>query len=978
MIPPCSSRRPATDVALTLDPAPGGRRQAFRVAVRMARRDIRRHKGRSLLIILLIMLPVAAMTGAVTLVQSTQETAAERVQYELGTTQARFRPMPMANGVMVQHPVEELQITTIDWDRKPGFTATDPQDAIPAGYDVLTESTMDLTAASGAADVRVMGRAVDAMAPAFAGKYTLLDGRAPRTDAEMLVSPGLLERFGLELGEELATSAGTFVAVGTLRDAAYSDSNSIVYLRPGQGSVGAPAPASTGPAPTAPAITATMYYLVGSEPVTWSQVLEANAVGVTVLSRSVVLNPPSQEERGPEGAGTSSSAALPLTTYAAGALLGALALLEVGLLAGAAFAVGAKGQVRELALLAATGAESPTIRSVVMAAGLWLGGLGVVAGAAVGLAAAAGVVIVARLNGSVRFPGFHPDALLTVLVMVMGYVACLLAALAPARQVARQAVLGALKSGRAPASAGKASTVVGTVLLGVAAVSLAVGTWLAVSSEDPDVFFSRTPVILWFLLGGAVLGVASLVLLTGKVVAFLGKRAGRLPLAARMAARDSSRNRGRTVPAVAAVLAAATLASAGMVLAASQQANEQQNHYWSALQNQAVLPLSVWQPPLADGTMPDPLRIDPAEVVSALNGAVDTVEWTSVLRTAAIRNCDMRPELADASPAQTPTTSCLQYSLATPEGNACPVTAGHQRVLDPEDWRCQGAMRPYETQGSTNSVIVGTADDVERLFGTAPTAEARDVLAAGGMVVTNPVFVGDGRASLVAKDMRKPAPDNPATGGFQGYVEAGRTEVAAAVLEPAVKVQYYGVVSPEAAAAAGMRVDDSALLVQFSAYPDAAEMDKMSGVLAGIYKDRYGTPLIERGPEQDDSLILWSIVGLGALITLSAAGITTGLSMADSQKDHVTLAGVGAAPRLRKALAGSQALMTAGLGTVLGSVAGIVPAVLLVTATGMARTAVVPCLQLAALLIAVPLTGAALAWLFTRARLPVSRREVGT
>ncbi|MCO4274806.1 hypothetical protein NG701_10260 [Pseudarthrobacter sp. HLT3-5] len=965
-------------MALTLDPAPGGRRQAFRVAVRMARRDIRRHKGRSLLIILLIMLPVAGMTGAATLVQSTQETAAERVQYQLGTTQARFRPMPMANGVMVQHPVEELQITTNDWDSNPDFTPSDPQDAIPAGYDVLTESTLDLTAESGAAHVRVVGRAVDAIAPAFAGKYTLLDGRAPGTDAEMLVSPGLLERFGLELGEELATSAGTFVAVGTLRDAGYSDSNSIVYLKPGQGSVGTPAPpASTGPAPTASAIKATMYYLVGSEPVTWSQILAANAVGVTVLSRSVVLNPPPQDERGPEGAGTSSSASLPLSTYAAGALLGALALLEVGLLAGAAFAVGAKGQVRELALLAATGAESPTIRSVVMAAGLWLGGLGVAAGAAVGLAAAAGVVFVARLNGSVRFPGFHPDALLTVLVMIMGFVACLLAALAPARQVARQAVLGALKSGRAPASAGKASTVVGAVLLGVAAVSLAGGTWFAVSSEDPDVFSSRTPVIAWFLLGGAVLGVTALVLLTGKMVALLAKRAGRLPLAARMAARDSSRNRSRTVPAVAAVLAAATLASAGMVLAASQQASEQQNHYWSALKNQAVLPLSVWQPPLADGTMPDPARIDPAAVVSALNGAVDTVEWTSVLRTAAIRNCDMRPELADASPAQTPTTSCLQYSLATPEGNACPVTAG-QRVLDPEDWRCRGAMRPYETQGSVDSIIVGTADDVERLFGTAPTAEARDVLAAGGMVVSNPVFVRDGQASLVARDVRKPARADPATGAFQGYEETGRTKVAAAVLEPEVKVQYYGVVSPEAAVAAGMRVDDSELLIQFSAYPDAVQMDKMSEALAGIYKDRFGTPYVERGAEQDASLILWSIVGLGALITLSAAGITTGLSMADSRKDHVTLAGVGAAPRLRKALAGSQALMTAGLGTVLGSVAGIVPAVLLVTATGIGGTAVVPWLQLVALLIAVPLTGAALAWLFTRARLPVSRREVGT
>jgi putative ABC transport system permease protein len=691
----------------------------------------------------------------------------------------------------------------------------------------------------------------------------------------------------------------------------------------------------------------------------------------------VVLNPPPQDQRPPESQGALSSAAVPFVAYAGGALLGALALLEVGLLAGAAFAVGAKGQVRELALLAATGAETPTIRSVVMAAGLWLGGIGVAAGAVVGLAAAAVVVSVARVNGSVRFPGFHPDALLTGLVMAMGFAACLLAALAPARQVARQAVLGALKSGRAPAPAGKVSTVVGSVLLGVAAAALAGGTWFAVTSEDPDVFASRTPLVAWLLLGGALLAVTSLVLLTGKLVVLLAGRAGRLPLAARMAARDSSRNRSRTVPAVAAVLAAATLASAGMVLAASQQANEEQNHHWYALKNQAVLPLSVWQPPVADGTVPDSTQIDPAAVVSALDNAVDTVEWTRVLHTAAIRNCDMRPERADAGPAQTPTSSCLQYSLATPEGNQCPVTAG-QRVLDPDDWRCHGPMRPYEYQGSMDSIVVGTAEDVERLFGTTPTAEARDMLAAGGMVVSNPVFVRDGHVSLVAQDVRKPAPGNPATGAFQGYQETGRTDLAAVVVKPEVNVPYYGIVSPEAAVAAGMRVDNGALLVQLSAYPDAAQTDKVSAAMAGVYADRFGSMNVERGAGRDASLILWSIVGLGALITLSAAWITTGLSMADSRKDHITLAGVGAAPRLRKALAACQALMTAGLGTVLGSIAGTIPALLVVTATGMARTAVVPWLQLAALLLAVPLAGAALAWLFTRAKLPVSRREMGT
>ena len=43
------------------------------------------------------------------------------------------------------------------------------------------------------------------------------------------------------------------------------------------------------------------------------------------------------------------------------------------------------------------------------------------------------------------------------------------------------------------------------------------------------------------------------------------------------------------------------------------------------------------------------------------------------------------------------------------------------------------------------------------------------------------------------------------------------------------------------------------------------------------------------------------------------------------------------------------------------------------------RTAVeVPWLHLLALVIAVPLAGAVLAWLFTRARMPASRRALGT
>ena len=70
--------------------------------------------------------------------------------------------------------------------------------------------------------------------------------------------------------------------------------------------------------------------------------------------------------------------------------------------------------------------------------------------------------------------------------------------------------------------------------------------------------------------------------------------------------------------------------------------------------------------------------------------------------------------------------------------------------------------------------------------------------------------------------------------------------------------------------------------------------------------------------------------------------------------------------------------MTASLGTSLGVAAGVVPAVLLIGATRMFAESVVPWMPLLALLVAAPLTGSALAWVFARARLPVSRRSAGT
>ncbi|WP_426998220.1 hypothetical protein [Pseudarthrobacter sp. N5] len=933
----------------------------------MACRDIRRHKGRSLLIIALIMFPVAGMTGAATLFQSSQETAAERVQYQLGNTQARFRALPAMNALMVQDPLTETTVASTAGDPDPDFRAADPKDVLPSGYEVLTESSLNITAEVEEADVPLMGKAVDALNPAFVGKYTLLQGRSPAASDEALVSTGFLARFGLQLGEKLTTSAGTFTAVGTLRDAGYSDGNAILFLKPGQGNVES-TPERSG------RMSGTLYYLLGPAPVTWAQVREANKVGVAVLSRNVALNPPPANLRSVDGSPPSYVPAPPLSGYLTGGLIGALALLEVGLLAGAAFAVGAKRQVRDLALLAASGADGPTVRTVVTAGGLWLGTVAVVCGAAVGNAGAAAVVIWARHQGSVRLPGFHPDTLLTATAMVMGLGACTLAALVPARQVARQAVLGALKSGRAPSDSGKWAPRLGVLMLVLAVVLFAVGSGLGLVGDDPDLLSSRGPLLAALLIGGAVLTVAALVLLTGTVVGFLTLRTAWLPLPLRMAARDSARNRSRTVPAVAAVLAAATLASAGIVLASSQQEDAKRTHYWSALQNQGVLPLSEPGPLHADGTVPEPKAIDPGVLTMALKQESSTVAWTQVLNSHQPENCDMRPTPDRSIPAVTETSNCLVYALAVPEGNECARTA-QGRVKDITDWRCQGSMQPYGG-GQIPSLVVGGAAELRAVLGRNASPEALEVLERGGMVVSNGVFVRDGHTAVQANDVRRPL--SGSFNVFAGYETVSSTELPAVVEAPPVPVPFYGVISAATADRLGLRAAPRALLVQLTDFPSAAEQDKMSAALATVYRSPIYGLHVEPGTNRDDSWMIWSIVGISALITLSAAGITTGLALADARSDHMTLAGVGAPPRLRKGLAGAQSFMTAALGTVLGLVAGVIPAALIVAATRMFSGTNVPWLQLLALLIAVPLTGAVLAWLFTRARLPMSRRSAST
>ena len=84
---------------------------------------------------------------------------------------------------------------------------------------------------------------------------------------------------------------------------------------------------------------------------------------------------------------------------------------------------------------------------------------------------------------------------------------------------------------------------------------------------------------------------------------------------------------------------------------------------------------------------------------------------------------------------------------------------------------------------------------------------------------------------------------------------------------------------------------------------------------------------VEEGYASENSIVLLALTVFAGLVTIGAAGIATGLAQADAEADLKTLAAVGAPPRVRRTLSGFQCGVVAAMGVVLGSAAGVLPAI---------------------------------------------------
>ncbi|SDC37716.1 ABC transporter permease [Nocardioides lianchengensis] len=499
--------------------------RGWRLPLRLAWRDALRSRARSALVLVMIALPVLGVTAATVLIATSNVSTVEGLDRELGDADAL---------VAVREGVDEVAQAPnpddgLDYDEDSGTALTPAQLAAALGDRPLTEVRQGwgmLRTDRGATDAQLTE--VDLSDPLAARLVDLTDGRLPRAAGEVVVNQALADK-GYDVGDPLrlrGQDSPESVVVGIAESSRVRSEPAVAGL---VGSLGFET------------FDTSRTWLVGGGPMDWDEVLALNERGVSAYSRTVLEDPPPASEVPSEVEVYESST--DETALAIAALVVTMALLEVVLLAGPSFAVGARRQARTLALVAASGGTPAQARRVVLASAIVLGAVASVGGVLLGIALAAALLPLVQSFTSSWLGPFQVAWLPLIGVAGFGLVSAFLAAVVPAHLASRQDIVAVLGGRRGDRKPSLRSPLLGVVLLGVGIVGAVLGA---------------RPGGELLIAAAAIPAVLGMVLLVPVVLAVLGRLAGRLPLSLRFAVRDAARHRTRTVPAVAAVAATVT------------------------------------------------------------------------------------------------------------------------------------------------------------------------------------------------------------------------------------------------------------------------------------------------------------------------------------------------------------------------------------------------------------------------------------
>ena len=943
-------------------------RPARGLASRIARRNARRSRGRSALIVLMMMVPVLAMSAIVTVAASMVPTDDELVTMTLGQTQAIVRVGASPGQGLEQSagaPVRGYWDVPRDQEtgepiREGSGQYVNPADVIDARIIGVTSNPVTVQTSNGVRSVSAT--AGDVLQPVFDGRWAVLDGRAPRNDREASITASLRELLDVQIGETIrvvAPERETLTVVGIHKSALDRDSVASLVVR--DGALGLPTAAES--------LQTAEFFVLGDEPISWDQVIALNERGLVVGSRDVILNGDPAPGAIPEQPFAQSGLVASVAGLAA--LVGGFFLFQVILLSAAAFMVGARQQQRSMAIMASVGAEAPTLRATVSRAGVTLGALAAALGVGLGIGAA-WIAVQVLDDGSARsWPGFHVEPLPLVAVGLLAVLAGWIAAIIPARIAARIDIVTALRGARRPTAPKRGRNLAAViVLLTGVGLGLAGGVLLVIlaSAEVQQPVVSLIATLLIVI--GAIAAQLGVLLALPAILRALAAVSLGARTAVRLAVRDAARNSGRTVPIVAALMTTVFLSSFLMtVFGAQQQVSESSYQFQSPL-NSVLVSTRVFDPVSQRVSQ----VADPEVLAQELSGALDGVEVTTISGVQEMVDTTYdpltgEPTILDES--LVPTVAVLN------ERCTALWFSGEEDARD--DLTCDESDAVYLFSTYTflgDRIRVGTVAELELAAGMALTSESRRILQSGGAVALFDDYVDDGEVRI---DWREPS-EILMPSSSTGEVPVVRSERLAAVVQrPPVPVAAGILLLPDTARELGLEVEPLAVMAQLEEAPTFVQSDAVRAISFTRTGNEWGIPThIETGPPDAVGPAAWALLGVSGVIALTASSVAVGLARIDGRRDSAILGAVGATPRLRRSIGFWQVLVLAGLGSVIGSLLGVAAAGALALPGGPLPFAP-PWLQLGLSTIAVPLVIAVGAWLFPGRQnaLPTDRSAIG-
>ena len=498
---------------------------SWRLTLRLARREVLRRPGRTALVAALIATPIFGMTVAIIVARTVSSEA----------------PPPTRPGAAADLVLESNV-------RFNGPSTSTTALTLPVGTQTADQWTAYGRAVTTTGLVRDIKLVVgDTGNSVVAASYPSRTGRLPRQSGEVWMSRAVADYFDLHLGETVAIRepSATWTLVGIGSD------------HPLGGNLGE-------------TILVTEFDLTLIRPDRLNAItlidVDGSALdpGLTKLYESLLRQRPgwSLYEVDPQPSTRSVASA----DVAWGWVIGALALLGVSIIIAAAFATSARRQLATIGLLAANGAPTRVIRRSLALQGFLSGVIGTVAGIGAAVATlphARGLV--ERIDDA-ALAGWDVRAADLAVIAATGLTAATLAALFPARGIARTPVLAAL-AGRRPLGrtprwlipAGIMSFLGGLGLILLVALASRTG-----SGQSKNNLLAAIAVVGGI---GLLIGVCCAAPIA---VSAVGAVTSRFSGVWRLSGRSMARTRSRSAAAIAAIATAGAFAVGGATVAANQ------------------------------------------------------------------------------------------------------------------------------------------------------------------------------------------------------------------------------------------------------------------------------------------------------------------------------------------------------------------------------------------------------------------------